>query len=104
MSELYDYRLAYNALLFNEWHKNQTLDVAKSLKHDDGEPCFGGSHFVVYAVTPHGQVTNHYRLKHWDLFDIPEVERAPKYDGHTPQIALERMMKILSDQSNNLGK
>lgn len=97
MRELYDYRAAYNALLFNEWSAAGKYDVVKSRCHADGEPCFGGSHFVVYALTPHGQVTNHYRFEWWDLFDVPEVDRAPEYDGHTPQIALERMVATARD-------
>lgn len=92
MRELYDYRAAYNALLFNEWAAAGKYNVVKSLRHADGEPCFGGDYFVVYALTPHGQVTNHYRFKWWDHFNVPEVERAPEYDGHTPQIALERLI------------
>lgn len=52
MRELYDYRAAYNALLFNEWSAAGKYDVVKSTRHADGEPCFGGSHFVVYALTP----------------------------------------------------
>lgn len=95
MSELYDYRRAYNALLFNEWARNETYPVCKSWKHADGEPCFGGGYFVVYAETPFGQVTNHYRSQHWELFSVPEVAMAPEYDGHTPQVALQRMLDTL---------
>lgn len=93
MRELYDYRAAYNALLFNEWAASGKYNVVKSTRHADGEPCFGGDYFVVYALTPHGQVTNHYRFKWWGLFDVPEVDRAPEYDGHTPQVALDRLVR-----------
>jgi hypothetical protein len=31
-----------------------------------------------------GQITNHYKLEDWDLFKIPETEKAlVKFDGHT---------------------
>ena len=96
MRELYDYRAAYNALLFNEWAASSKYSVVKSKCHADGEPCFGGTHFVVYALTPHGQITNHYDFKWWHFFHVPEVDRAPEYDGHTPQIALERMLATLA--------
>lgn len=89
--ELYEYRMVYNALLFNEWAKAGVNDVHKSRKHSDGEPCFGGGWFIVVAELPNGQASNHYRDEHWDLFDIPERELPNTYDGHTPQIALERM-------------
>lgn len=97
MDELYDYRAAYNALLFNEWAAAGKYDVVKSFRHDDGEPCFGGDYFVVYALTPHGQITNHYGHRWWDHFDIPVVDKAPAYDGHTPAIALERMIETALD-------
>ena len=93
MRELYDYRAAYNALLFNEWAASGKYGVVKSKRHADGEPCFGGSHFVVYALTPHGQVTNHCQFKWWDLFNVPEVDRAPEYDGHTPQDSLDLLVR-----------
>ena len=93
MRELYDYRAAYNALLFNEWAAFGKYNVVKSKCHADGEPCFGGDYFVVYALTPHGQVTNHYQHKWWDLFNVPEVDRAPEYDGHTPQDARDRLVR-----------
>ena len=40
MQELYDYRLAYNACLFNEWAERGKYDVHKSWRHSDGELCF----------------------------------------------------------------
>lgn len=101
MEELYDYRAAYNALLFNEWAATGKYNVVKSLLHNDGEPCFGGDYFVVYALTPHGQITNHYRHRWWDYFDIPVVDKAPQYDGHTPQIALDRMLKTALDSATS---
>ena len=93
--ELYDYRRVYNALLFNEWAFRKLYGVHKSLRHSDGELCFGGEYFIVVAHTPNGQVSNHYEIRHWHEFDIPIAERANKYDGHTPEIALERMRQML---------
>jgi hypothetical protein len=105
--ELYDFRMAYNAVLFNTWAKHldagwsqsaaqKSYDVHKSWKHSDGEPCFGGGWFVVVAETPVGQITNHYKAEHWDLFDIPERETANKWDGHTAKEALGRMLALAS--------
>lgn len=93
MDELYDYRMAYNALLFNEWAAQGKYDTHKSWNHADGLPCFGGGWFVVYATTPHGQVSNHYAAKHWGLFRIPERDTPAEWDGHTPQDALERLIR-----------
>lgn len=92
--ELYAYRKAYNALLFNEWASRGLFDVHKSRKHSDGEPCFGGGWFIVVAQMPTGQISNHYKDEDWDLFRVPERERGNEWDGHTPQVALERLLKL----------
>ncbi len=96
--ELYEYRLLYNAALFNAWYKNENryFDVHKSKRHYDGEECFGGGWFIVVAMLPTGQITNHYELKDWDLFNIPETEKALyEFDGHTPQEAAKRLKDYL---------
>lgn len=78
--ELYEFRKVYNAALFNEWAKQNNQytdlpihDVHKSWKHNDGELCFGGGWFIVVAILPTGQISNHYEAKDWDLFKVPEV-------------------------------
>lgn len=110
--ELYEFRKVYNATLFNEWAKNLIGDnvgfgilgfgvsfpkynVHKSWKHYDGELCFGGGWFIVVAVLPTGQISNHYEAKDWDLFKIPETEKALfEFDGHTAQDCLERLKSL----------
>ena len=104
--ELYYYRMLYNAAFFNSlafhdnwadgsWHIE--YDVHKSKRHSDGEECFGGGWFIVMAELPTGQVSNHYEMKYWDLFHIPEKEKANVWDGHTPQDAAERLEKFLKN-------
>jgi hypothetical protein len=104
--ELYEFRKVYNAALFNEWAKFRTnqpdgsieqpmYDVHKSWKHHDGELCFGGGWFIVVAMLPTGQISNHYEAKDWDLFKIPEVESAKyPFDGHTGKDVLERLKTL----------
>ena len=106
--ELYEFRKVYNAALFNEWAKIYTgkfdqgimdfkpkYDVHKSWKHNDGELCFGGGWFIVVAILPDGQISNHYEAKDWDLFEIPEVEKAKyPFDGHTADDVLERLKNL----------
>lgn len=90
--ELYEFRKAYNACLFNEWHEQGKYDVHKSLKHHDGELCFGGGWFVVVAITPFGQVTNHYKVEDWDLFKCESFDAAKhEFDGHNASDALSRL-------------
>ena len=120
--ELYDFRLAYNALLFNEWgkdfyhksggkvnfpinafdfQKNHIIpkyNVHKSWKHHDGEWCFGKEKewFIVSAMLPTGLISNHYKAKHWDKFKVPEVDKALfPYDGHTSEDVLDRLLKMI---------
>lgn len=114
--ELYNFRMMYNAALFNEWAKNYDpkisgldhegeftnykkvrahFNVHKSWRHNDGEPCFGGGWFIVSAKLPTGLISNHYEAKHWDLFKIPELEKAMfEYDGHTAQDVLTRLAAL----------
>ena len=92
--ELYDYRMAYNSLLFNQWARDGKYEVHKSWRHGDGEKCFGGGWFIVSATTPYGQVTNHYSSEHWSRFHVPIRERAAEWDGHTPQQALDRLIRL----------
>lgn len=89
--ELYEYRMLYNAALFNEWARQSKHDVHKSIRHSDGELCFGGGWFIVVALLPDGQISNHYKLAHWGLFDVEERERADEYDGHSPADVANRL-------------
>lgn len=93
-NELYAYRKAYNALLFNEWASRGLYDVHKSERHSDGEACFGGGWFIVSAQTPAGQITNHYETADWELFNVASRERAAAWDGHTPAEALTRLLAL----------
>ncbi len=110
--ELYEFRKMYNAVLFNEWAKDYfkylqetklmlknlkpKYNVHKSWKHNDGELCFGGGWFIVSAMLPTGLISNHYKAKDWDLFQVPEVEKALyEFDGHTPQDVLVRLKKLI---------
>lgn len=110
--ELYDIRLVYNVALFNEWAKQQVrnpkwasqdnqpvnlpkYNVHKSWRHHDGELCFGGGWFIVCAVLPSGQISNHYEAKDWDLFKIPETEKALfEFDGYTTQDCINRLISL----------
>ena len=95
-NELYEYRLLYNASMFNEFAKQGMYDVHKSKRHSDGNfPFDNPDYFIVVAELPTGQISNHYRMKEWDLFDIPEKETSNPYDGHTPKDVTERLRKFL---------
>lgn len=121
--ELYEFRKMYNAVLFNEWAKDYfkhlqvyagiapdklhqetklmlknlkpKYNVHKSWKHNDGELCFGGGWFIVSAMLPTGLISNHYKAEDWDLFKVPEVEKALfEFDGHTGADVLKRLKAL----------
>lgn len=95
--ELYRYRMLYNAHAALGWQA-VGIPVVRSRRHHDGEPCFDGEYFIVVATLPTGQVSNHYKLKHWDVFDgILQAARAPEWDGHTPAEAADRIARALPE-------
>lgn len=100
-NELYYYRMLYNAAFFNLLPKDW---VHKSKKHHTGEECFGGGWFIVMANLPTGQISNHYELKDWDLFKVPEKEIADEWDGHTPQEAAERLREYLQQEQESVAE
>lgn len=77
---------------------NQNIEFAwKSKKHFDEEndPMFNGD-FVAGITTPLGEVSYHFKLEFWDLFeDIEELDRAPYYDGYSPEDALVRIRSLI---------
>jgi len=103
-NELYHYRLLYNAALFNEWGGPWPVyDVHKSKKHHDGTiPFDDPKWFIVVAELPTGQISNHYKIEEaWDLFyDVPERELPNVYDGHTPEVAAQRLLDYLKERYN----
>lgn len=100
-NELYEFRKMYNAAVFNAWAKEGLYDVHKSIRHSDGIECFGGGWFIVMAMLPGGQISNHYKMEDWDLFQIPEVEIVKySYDGHSAQDVLNRLEEVCLIPSN----
>ena len=101
IDELYKFRLIYNAALFNEWVKYDYMKVYKSRRHYDGGIPFEDDDeewFIVVAILPNGkQITNHYQLKYWDLFKIPEYSRVRhEFDNHTSEDVIFRLMEFIN--------
>lgn len=88
-NELYHHRailfsVICNALPDKSW---------KSKLHDTGD-MFDGM-FIVGIETSEGQATYHYDIDpYWNMFHVKELDRAPKWDGHTPADAIERISKL----------
>lgn len=74
--ELYYHRMVLFSVICN-----QNPDIAwKSYAHDNGEVWDG--YFIVGITTPEGEYTYHYKNKYWGEFNVKELDKAPKYDGH----------------------
>lgn len=88
-NELYHHRAVLFSVICNMFP-----DIAwKSKIHDDGTMYDGM--FIVGINTPEGQATYHYDLEpYWNMFKVKELEKAPKYDGHTPNDAINRIGKL----------
>lgn len=95
--ELYDVRMGLHALLVHEWAQKRLHDVHKSWRHHDGTIPFNDpDYFIVVAMLPTGQISNHYPRKHWDLFHCVETPKALfPFDGHDTSDVIERMVNHL---------
>ncbi len=67
----------------------------KAKKHFDEEndPMYEGD-FIAGISTPEGVATYHIKLNYWDLFNIPEINRAPKYDNYTSEDVMNRILSL----------
>ena len=77
-------QLYYQRMILFAAIVKQNKDKAwKSLRHEDGELCFGGGWFIVGIDTPEGSFTYHYEDNYFSLFDCEELECGKHWDGHT---------------------
>lgn len=88
-SELYHHR----AVLFSVIVRDHADLAWKSRLHHDGTMYDGM--FIVGIDTPSGQATYHYDIDpYWDMFECRELDRAPEWDGHTPDDAIARISTL----------
>lgn len=88
-NELYHHR----AVLFSVICNMMPEKAWKSRLHDTGDMYEGM--FIVGVETPEGQATYHYDIEpYWNMFKVKELERAPEWDGHTPEEAIRRISTI----------
>ena len=98
-------QLYYQRMMLFATIVKQNKDRAwKSLRHEDGELCFGGGWFIVGIDTPEGSYTYHYENKYWDVFDCEELERSKHWDGHTEKdvtrlLSLQDISDLISRQA-----
>ena len=89
--QLYNHRTILFALVCNAYPELSW----KSKKHFDEEndPMFDDS-FIAGINTPEGIVTYHIKLKYWEMFNVPELERAPRYDSYSNKDVIDRVLSL----------
>ena len=87
-NELYEHRHA----LFSALIKRLPLHGWKSKLHDDGSMFKGW--FIAGFATPHGTITYHIPRHLWHEFPCKELDKAPKWDGHTSEDVIERLYSV----------
>ena len=93
-NELYHHRAILFSVICNE-HPDISW---KSKLHHDGT-MFDGM-FIVGINTPEGQATYHYDINpYWDMFRVRELEKAPEWDGHTSEQAIERISGLTREDA-----
>lgn len=88
-NDLYEQRLYLTAALFND----HPALAYKTHRHADGSEPFGGGWFYVEIKTLEGPYGYHYENQFWDLFDIPERDKAREWDGYTSK-DVERLLSL----------
>lgn len=96
-NELYHHRAILFSVICNE-HPDISW---KSKLHHDGT-MFDGM-FIVGINTPEGQATYHYDINpYWDMFRVRELEKAPEWDGHTSEQAIERIAGLTHEAAEKV--
>lgn len=86
-NELYDHRMVLFSVITNQ---NKSISW-KSHFHHDGT--MYPEYFIVGINTEYGQFTYHYHAKYWSWFDVPVLDNAPEFDGHTSD-DVTRLLKL----------
>ena len=88
-NELYHHR----AILFSALCNANKEKAWKSKSHHDGT--MFADMFIVGIDTPQGQASYHYDVNpYWDMFDVPALGKAPEWDGHTAEMAINRIAML----------
>lgn len=78
-NELYFHRMVLFSIICNT---NKERSWKSKLHHDR---TMYPNYFIVGIQTEEGQYSYHYHMEHWNYFEVPELEKAPEWDGHTPK-------------------
>lgn len=88
-NELYEHRNMLFAVML-AFNKDRSF---KSRMHSDGTSYEGW--FIAGMDTKWGQITYHMPNDMWHIVEAKELDKAPEWDGHTPNDVLGRIRRSL---------
>lgn len=93
--ELYDHRITlYIALCYSLVGSDYGRIIWRSQKHSDGSN-YDGWFLLGIGDKKGEQITYHIPNERWDETEFAKVlDKAPEFDGHTPQAVLERIKNL----------
>ena len=94
--ELYEHRIVLFITLCNMIQASpgdEGFDCWKSKLHDDGT-MYDGWFIAGIEKDKGSQISYHLPIKYWDKLYTEELVRAPKWDGHTPDDVIERLLNL----------
>ena len=92
--ELYYHR----GILFSSLCNLMRDKAWKSKAHHDGTMYPGM--FIAGITTEYGETTYHFEDYMWDIVNARVLDRAPEFDGHTPNDVLLRLYNSTYNMSN----
>lgn len=98
-NELYAHRRALTAALASAAESMCSPDAPEvwcsKEHHPNDGPMFEGYFIVGFTFSDGSTISYHYDLEYWDDFEhVDELPHAPKYDGHTPDSTITRLLKF----------
>jgi len=96
--ELYEHRIALFIALCNFGkrtgdYEGFIFDAWKSKKHHDGTVMEGW--FIACLEKEKGkQISYHLPIEMWDKLEVDQLEKAPEWDGHTPDDVIKRLLEL----------
>lgn len=98
--ELYEHRIVLFIALCKEINVHEYRDsiIWRSKLHSDGTPLDG---FFIMGINeePGSQITYHLPIERWEEVSFARTrDKAPEYDGHSPQNVLDRLSELLPEK------
>jgi len=96
VGELYEHRIALFIAFCNTLYKlDPVVDSLpwKSKVHSDGS-VWDGWFIAGIGIVKGKQISYHLPIDKWDSLRVVVYDKAPEWDGHTPQDVLDRLKQV----------